>query len=87
MKPVKPTLRYIPNRVSPPQEVTWAENQTEYNPLPAIIHGDTTTSRWEFSFLERLHVLFFGFIFISQMNFGDKLQPILPSTEQPEPWK
>lgn len=87
MKPVAPVLRYVPERTPKPVEVTFAKDQPQYLPLPVIVHGEYVTSRWAFSLWERLHVLLFGFIFISQMNFGQALQPIRPSTEQPEPWQ
>lgn len=87
MKPVTPVLRYIPERVARPHEVVYAKNQPEYIPLPVIAHGHSVTSRWKLTFWERIQVLAVGSIFISQMNFGQPLQPILPSLDQPEPWR
>lgn len=87
MYPTTQVLTYIPDGVSPPYSKTYAENQPQYNPLPVIAHGDAVTSRWKFTWLERLHVLFAGYIFITQKNFGEPLQPILPSTMQPKPWR
>lgn len=84
---MKPVLTYIPDGLAKPYETTFAREQPQYKPLHAIMHGDCVTSRWKFSFLERLHVLFAGYIFITQSNFGEPLQPILPSTMQPKPWR
>lgn len=87
MYPVRPVLTYIPDGVSPPYSATYAEKQPDYNPLPVVVHENAVTSRWKLTFLERLHMLVFGYFFITQKNFGDKLQPILPSTMQPKPWR
>lgn len=87
MQPTTPVLTYIPDGAIIPSTVTFAKCQPEYNPLPTIEHGDKVTSRWKFTLRERLHVLFYGYIFITQKNFGEPLQPILPSIEQPKPWR
>lgn len=61
-----------------------AEHQDEYITLPA--HVDETgvvTSCWEFTFKERLSILFGSPLFLSQMTFGKSLQPQLPMVDNP----
>ena len=65
-------------------EVVLAKNQKQYLPLPVVRHGDFVTSRWEFTLVERLKVLFRGHIFISMMNFEQPPMPLKPSVEEPE---
>jgi len=67
----------------PEQNVTWAENQPPYLPLPARTIGDRTDSCWALSWPERLRLFVTGRLWISQLNFRDKLQPIKPSTVAP----
>lgn len=59
--------------------VTFAEDQPEYQPLPAFKNnspqGEVVTC-WELSFRERLRVLFKGKIWLSLMSFN---KPLIPS--------
>lgn len=83
MYPTRPILLTHPN-----EKVTvFAEHQPEYNALPVIANGDHVTSRWQLNWKERFHMFFHGYFFITQKNFREPLQPILPSIEQPEPWR
>jgi hypothetical protein len=62
------------------QNKTYAENQPEYIPLP--VHEDkdgTVTSCWQFSFIERLKILFGAKLFWQQLTFKRPLQPVKPS--------
>lgn len=57
--------------------VTFAENQPEYIPLPA--HKDKegiVTTCWKMSWLERFVHLFTGKIFIQTMTFNQPIQPL-----------
>lgn len=74
--------------------LTFAEDQKEYLPLPAYknsmrtAHGpaDVTgnvVTCWKLTFLERLKVLFTGRLYLSQWTFHDPLQPQRPSVENP----
>jgi hypothetical protein len=65
--------------------VTFAENQPEYLPLPAFInksdHGEVVTC-WNLSFRERLRVLFNGKIWLSMLSFNKPLTPSFLSTKK-----
>lgn len=61
-----------------------AENQPEYETLPAIVTGDGyVISRWHLSWRERLVVLFNGNIFLSCLTFGRPVQPVILDVEPP----
>lgn len=65
--------------------VTFAENQPEYLPLPAHKTKDgEVTSCWKLSFKERMRVLFGGRIFLTLLTFNHPLQPIMMSTKKPD---
>lgn len=57
--------------------VTFAENQPEYKPLPAFVSeaGEVLTC-WKFTFWERLKMLFTGKVFLLTMTFNSPLQPM-----------
>ena len=60
------------------QNTVFAEDQPEYNPLPALkIAGykGETISCWKLSFKERIKVLFFGRVWMSLSMFGRPLTP------------
>lgn len=66
--------------------VVFAENQEEYQPLPALQLNDENgqvTSCWKMTFTERLRVLVTGKIWVSQLMFRQPtLTPVLLSTKQ-----
>ena len=65
--------------------VTFAENQPQYLPLPA--HRDAAgivTTRWRLSFAERIKLLWSGCVWLQQMTFYQPLQPQKPSVDRPE---
>ena len=65
--------------------VIYAKDQPEYIPLPVHRTEDgMVTSCWKLAFKERLRVLFFGRIFISQLTFNNPLQPIKPFVFMPQ---
>lgn len=63
--------------------VVFAENQPEYNSLPA--HVDTengvVVTCWELTENEREAFLKDGRIYLQQITFNQPLQPILPTVE------
>lgn len=62
--------------------VTYAENQPEYLPLPAHRTNDgQVTSCWRLTFIERIKVFCRGKIFFTVMTFNQPLQPQLPSVD------
>jgi len=67
------------------QNCTFAENQPQYQPLPAF-KSDTkegqVISCWKLSFLERLRILFKGELWVSLMMFGQPLTPSYFSTKK-----
>lgn len=66
--------------------VTYAENQPEYLPLPAHKVGNRegeVITCWHVSFIERLHILFFGKMWFRQLTFYNPLQPVNMSTASP----
>lgn len=67
----------------------YAENQPEYTPLPVFKNDmrnpdsrGEVISCWKLSFWERVRVLFSGKIWISELMFGKRLTPILPTTKK-----
>lgn len=68
----------------PESNVTYAENQPQYRPLPAFKDEDgTVVSCWAPSLKERLKILFTGKIWLSVMTFNNPLQPLLMSADKP----
>lgn len=82
MYPIRPVLVKLPKGKF--QTITFAENQPQYRALPVILNGDHVISRWQLTFKERLVFLFRGYFYITQKNFGEDLQPILPSIDEPK---
>ena len=77
-----PTSPVIPGRDL--VEVVYAKDQTKYQPLPALRFPDgVALSRWKLTWRERLQVLFRGNFFLAVWTFNQPLQPLLPSTEEP----
>lgn len=61
---------------------TYAKDQPEYLPLPVLrVHGPEgrVVSRWRLSWRERLIILLTGDLYLSQLTFNSKLQPIKPT--------
>ncbi len=64
--------------------VTYAENQPEYLPLPAHKTSDgKVTSCWGLSFFERLKVAVTGRIYLSVLTFNQPLQPLKMLIKKP----
>jgi hypothetical protein len=78
MTPISPVIPWEP--AAP--VVTFAENQPQYRPLPAIQCGDengTIVTRWRLTWPERLRVLLTGDMWLTVMTFGHPLQPLQPA--------
>lgn len=67
----------------PEMTVTLAENQPEYQPLPACQYGDRLFSCWKLTLRERLKLLFTGRLWLLVLNFRQPLQPQLPTVDCP----
>ena len=62
----------------PQSNCVLAKDQPEYQPLPVCRVGDddgTMVSCWRLTWGERLRVLFGGRLWLSQLTFGQPLQP------------
>lgn len=66
--------------------VTYAEDQPQYLPLPAYKannrEGEVITC-WQLSFFERVSVLLFGKVWFRQLTFYNPLQPVNMSINSP----
>lgn len=66
------------------KNITYAEDQPEYQPLPAHVSLDgTVTTRWKLSIWELIKVSFTGEIWLQVMTFTNPLQPVLISVDKP----
>ena len=64
--------------------VTYAQDQPEYLPLPAFRSKEgEVVSCWSLSFFDRLKVLLTGKIWLSVLTFNRQLQPLLMGTTKP----
>lgn len=66
----------------PEQNVVFAKDQPEYQPLPALFNGEQVISCWELSDEEILHLLQTKKIYLSVMTFGKKLQPLMVAAKK-----
>ncbi len=77
MKPIK----------FPESNITYAENQPEYLPLPAFKNDSPqgeVVSCWKLSFTERLRILFKGELWLMLMAFNKPLTPSFMTTKKSE---
>lgn len=63
--------------------VVIAKHQPPYLPLPAYQNETATISCWRLTWRERWLVLTRGVLWLSQLNFGQALQPQKPGVEKP----
>lgn len=72
----------------PEQTTTYAEDQPQYQPLPAFKVPNDPEGRivccWRLSFVERLKVLFTGLIWHEILTFNQPLQPQLLEVDKPD---
>lgn len=67
------------------QNVTYAENQPEYLPLPALKFEDgTVISCWKMSLSDRIRVLFSGKVWLSLSSFNTPLTPSMLAADRKE---
>ena len=69
------------------QNVTYAENQSEYLPLPAFkVEGGKgeVISCWQLSITERLRILFTGKLWVCLLSFNKPLTPSFFTTKKSE---
>lgn len=67
----------------PEANTVYGRGQSEYLPLPAFRSDDhrvMVTSCWRMDWRERLRVLLFGRVYVSQLTFAAALQPVRTST-------
>jgi len=67
----------------PERTVMVAENQDEYLTLPAFQDEIDTISRWQFTWRERVLILFGAGLWIRQRNRKRAVQPLLPQVNTP----
>lgn len=80
MKPISPV---IPEEKH--NEVTIAEQQDEYQNLPAIALSDgSILTRWKLTDEEKQRVLETGDIYLQMFTFGNPVTPVLLMAEKPE---
>lgn len=73
-----------PVSLNHPQEVIFAKDQPQYNPLPAIKWKDgTILTKWKLPINERIRLLFSGHIFLTLKTFNQPLQPVKLSIDDP----
>lgn len=63
--------------------VVYAEQQLEYQPLPAYRDDRQAISCWQLSWQERFRVLLTGKLWLRQLHFGQSLQPQLLEVNSP----
>jgi hypothetical protein len=61
----------------------WAEDQPEYQTLPAHVTSEESISCWQLSWRDLLRLIFTRRIWLRQMNMNQPLQPQLMQTEDP----
>lgn len=62
-------------------EVTFAKDQPEYIPLPAIKFQDgLVVTRWSLSLADRIKILLGGSVYLGMLTYNRPLQPIRIST-------
>lgn len=67
--------------------VTFAKNQPEYLPLPALAFKDPqgiVITCWRLSFWERIKLLITGRVWVSTMTFLQPIQPLYLTTHKDE---
>ena len=68
------------------RNVIFAENQPEYQPLPAFRDVNSEdgiiVTCWELSIFERLRLLFSGQLWLSMMTFNKPVTPTYMSTKK-----
>lgn len=80
MRPIEPPL---PSRTDL-QVIRLGQGQPEYFTLPICRDKEGAyVSRWRLTWLERLHILLFGDLYLRTLTFGHPFQPVSLSTNEP----
>jgi hypothetical protein len=67
------------------EEVVYAKDQPEYQPLPSIRAPDgTILTRWSLDEDERRQVAEQGYVYLMVMTFNQPLQPLLMTVDPPD---
>jgi hypothetical protein len=72
----------------PGHNLTLAEDQPQYRPLPVCWEGGNEkpmTSCWKLTWKERILIFFTGKLYIRQLTFGNSFQPLMPMASWKEP--
>lgn len=64
----------------PEQTVVIAKDQPQYNPLPAHVANGVVTSCWEPDAEDIKRLALYGKLYVSQVTFGEPLQPLAVQT-------
>ncbi len=65
--------------------ITYAENQKEYLPLPVLKCADgQVLSCWKLSFFERVKIILTGKVWLNILTFNQPLQPIIMMINKPK---
>jgi hypothetical protein len=84
MKPISP-VAYDPETRWGVSEITFAKDQPQYIPLPALRFQDgLVVTRWGLSLWERIQVLFGGSVYFGLLTYNYALQPMKMSTSVQE---
>lgn len=80
MHPLSPVIPSSAN-----DEVVYAKDQPEYQPLPCIKTPDgAVLTRWSLNEQERRQVAEQGYVYLTVMTFNQPLQPLLMTVDPPE---
>jgi hypothetical protein len=84
MKPQSP-VAYDPETRWGVSEITFAKDQPQYIPLPALRFQDgLVVTRWKMSWKERIQILFGSSVYLGLLTYNRPLQPIRISTSVDE---
>jgi hypothetical protein len=67
----------------PEQNRYWAIEQPKFRPLPAYTNDIDTITKWQFSWYDRLRILFGRPLWLLHFNHSSPLQPLLPTLDYP----
>ncbi len=82
MQPIRPYELTVDNELG--RNVTFASNQPEYFPLPAVMsRSGIVLTRWKMTWKERLLALWSGNVWLQCYTFDGRLQPVKLSIEEP----
>lgn len=80
MQPLSPVVPSAAN-----DEVVYAKDQPEYQPLPCLRMQDgTILTRWSLDEDEKRRVLEQGYVYLAVSTFNQPLQPLLMTVDPPE---